>query len=116
MMETDTPEILREMIMSVKKVQELGIGLKLCCTEWTDWHRWGLLHECQSISHWDVHGKGPSCNPHFDVLTFQQGLTMSAGQTPCQRYWKQLLEYIRKGDFDPSFVITHRAYLAEGDR
>ena len=35
-------------------------------------------------------------------------------QTPVQRYLPMLMERIQKGDFDPSFVITHTASLEEG--
>jgi threonine dehydrogenase-like Zn-dependent dehydrogenase len=35
-------------------------------------------------------------------------------QTPVQHCLPQLLERIKKGEIDPSFVITHRATLEEG--
>src|SRR5947209_6908394 len=37
-----------------------------------------------------------------------KGLTMRAGQTHMMRYMKPLLDKIEKGEFDPSFVISHR--------
>jgi threonine dehydrogenase-like Zn-dependent dehydrogenase len=40
-----------------------------------------------------------------------KGLTMKAGQTHMMRYMKPLLETIEKGEFDPSFVISHRVPL-----
>jgi threonine dehydrogenase-like Zn-dependent dehydrogenase len=40
-----------------------------------------------------------------------RGLTMRAGQCHVHKYMKPLLEHIRKGDVDPSFVITHRMPL-----
>jgi threonine dehydrogenase-like Zn-dependent dehydrogenase len=43
-----------------------------------------------------------------------RGLTFRMAQTPVQHYLPQLLERIQNGDIDPSFVITHRAPLAEG--
>lgn len=42
-----------------------------------------------------------------------KGLTMSAGQTPVQRYTRPLLEKIEKGEIDPAFVITYRLELAD---
>jgi threonine dehydrogenase-like Zn-dependent dehydrogenase len=42
-----------------------------------------------------------------------KGLTIKAGQTHVQRYTQPLLEKIEKGEVDPSFVVTHRAPLAE---
>jgi threonine dehydrogenase-like Zn-dependent dehydrogenase len=43
-----------------------------------------------------------------------RGLTLRMAQTPVQRYLPLLLERIVKGEIDPSFVITHRANLADG--
>ncbi|HEY0173571.1 MAG TPA: zinc-dependent alcohol dehydrogenase [Pyrinomonadaceae bacterium] len=40
-----------------------------------------------------------------------RSLTMKTGQCHVQRYWKRLLEYVRNGEIDPSFVITHRMRL-----
>ena len=40
-----------------------------------------------------------------------KGLTIRAGQCHVQRYIKPLYERIRKGDIDPSFVVTHRLGL-----
>jgi threonine dehydrogenase-like Zn-dependent dehydrogenase len=42
---------------------------------------------------------------------FQKGLTMKMGQTHVHRYVEPLLDRIRAGDIDPSFVITHRLGL-----
>jgi threonine dehydrogenase-like Zn-dependent dehydrogenase len=39
---------------------------------------------------------------------FAKGLTLKMGQTHVPRYLRPLLERIRKGEIDPSFVITHR--------
>jgi threonine dehydrogenase-like Zn-dependent dehydrogenase len=40
-----------------------------------------------------------------------RSLTIKTGQCHVQRYMKPLMERIRKGEIDPSFVITHRAGL-----
>ena len=42
-----------------------------------------------------------------------KGLTMRTGQTHMHRYMKPLLERIRKGEIDPSFIITHRSSSLE---
>lgn len=44
---------------------------------------------------------------------FAKGLTFKMGQTHVHRYLKPLLEYIQKGDIDPSFIISHRLPLEE---
>ena len=40
-----------------------------------------------------------------------KGLTLKAGQCHVQRYTKPLYERIKKGEIDPSFVVTHRLGL-----
>jgi threonine dehydrogenase-like Zn-dependent dehydrogenase len=40
-----------------------------------------------------------------------KGLTIRTGQCHVQRYLEPLYERIRKGDIDPSFVVTHRVEL-----
>jgi threonine dehydrogenase-like Zn-dependent dehydrogenase len=44
---------------------------------------------------------------HIGALAIK-ALQMKSGQVPVHRFWGQLLELIRKGKFDPTFVITHR--------
>ena len=43
-----------------------------------------------------------------------RGLTFKMAQTPVQHYLPGLLKRIEDGQIDPSFVITHRAKLADG--
>jgi threonine dehydrogenase-like Zn-dependent dehydrogenase len=40
-----------------------------------------------------------------------RALTIRSGQTHVHRYMRPLLERIRKGQIDPSFVVTHRMRL-----
>jgi threonine dehydrogenase-like Zn-dependent dehydrogenase len=47
---------------------------------------------------------------------FNKGLTIKMGQTHVHRYLRPLLERIRKGEIDPSFIITHRMRLDEGPK
>jgi threonine dehydrogenase-like Zn-dependent dehydrogenase len=42
-----------------------------------------------------------------------KALTIKTGQTHVHRYVPELLEHIRSGRIDPSFVITHRLPLSE---
>jgi threonine dehydrogenase-like Zn-dependent dehydrogenase len=42
-----------------------------------------------------------------------KGLTVRTGQTHAQRYLRPLLERIKKGEIDPSFVVTHRLRLED---
>jgi threonine dehydrogenase-like Zn-dependent dehydrogenase len=44
---------------------------------------------------------------------FAKGLTLTCGQTHFHRYAKPLLDRVRDGSVDPSFVITHRVSLED---
>jgi len=44
---------------------------------------------------------------------FSKGLTFKMGQTHMHRYLRPLLERIRRGEIDPSFLISHRLSLDE---
>lgn len=78
-LETDTPEILKEIIMSVRKGGRISIV--------GDYYQ--------------------TANGFPIGAVMEKGLTISAGQTPVQKYWKKLLEHLEKGDIDPTFIITH---------
>jgi threonine dehydrogenase-like Zn-dependent dehydrogenase len=45
-----------------------------------------------------------------------KALTIKTGQTHVHRYVPELLEFIRQGKIDPSFVVTHRIPLSEAAR
>lgn len=45
-----------------------------------------------------------------------KGLTIKTGQTHVHRYVPKLLDHIRNGDIDPSFVVTHRLPLTQADQ
>jgi threonine dehydrogenase-like Zn-dependent dehydrogenase len=43
-----------------------------------------------------------------------KGLTIKTGQCHVHRYVPELLDRIRKGEIDPSFLVTHRMPLSQG--
>jgi len=45
-----------------------------------------------------------------------KALTIKTGQTHVHRYVPELLDHIRSGRIDPSFVVTHRIPLSEAPR
>ena len=47
---------------------------------------------------------------------FQKGVTIRMGQCNVLNYMDELLAAIEEGKIDPSFVITHRASLADGPK
>jgi threonine dehydrogenase-like Zn-dependent dehydrogenase len=85
-METDRAHVLRETIMCCRKGGTISVpGVYL-----------GFADKIPI---------GPLMN---------KGLTLKTGQTHVQRYLEPLLRRIESGEIDPSFVITHRAPLAQG--
>jgi threonine dehydrogenase-like Zn-dependent dehydrogenase len=45
-----------------------------------------------------------------------KSLTIKTGQTHVQRYFQPLLDRIKKGDIDPSFVVTHHLKLEDAPK
>jgi threonine dehydrogenase-like Zn-dependent dehydrogenase len=45
-----------------------------------------------------------------------KAITIKSGQTHVQRYMRPLLERIERGEFDPSFIVSHRLSLDEAPR
>jgi len=87
-METDSCDILTEMITCVRPRGRIGVlGVYV-----------------------------GTCN-HFPIGAFmEKGLSMRSGQCPVQKYWGTCMEYIKKGEFDPRFVVTTRGKLSEAPR
>jgi len=85
-LETDTSDIINEMIYTVRKAGTITlIGVYAGYTN------------------------------HFNIGAFmEKGMHMNGGQAPVQHYWKDLLQRVRSGEFDPTFVISHRLNLSDG--
>lgn len=47
---------------------------------------------------------------------FEKGLQLRTGQTHTHRYMRPLLERIRRGEIDPSFIVTHRGTLEDAPK
>jgi threonine dehydrogenase-like Zn-dependent dehydrogenase len=87
-METDTPELLKEQIMSVKKGSIVSIV-----------------------------GDYYSNTNGFPIGTLmEKGLTLRGGQVHLQRYWKKIYEMIKSGEVDPTPLLTHKFRLEDADK
>jgi threonine dehydrogenase-like Zn-dependent dehydrogenase len=85
-LETDTSDILSEMIYTTRKFGNISII-----------------------------GVYSGYTNHFPIgAMMEKGLTVRGGQSPTQKYWKMALEKIRSGEMDPTFIVTHREKLSEG--
>jgi len=85
MLETDRPIALREAIMTCRNGGTVSVP--------------------------GVYGGFLDKVPFGSVMN--RSLTIKTGQTHVQRYLRPLLDRIRKGEIDPSFVITHRMRLQD---
>eukprot|EP00271_Cylindrocystis_brebissonii_P010208 TRINITY_DN2632_c0_g1_i1.p1 TRINITY_DN2632_c0_g1~~TRINITY_DN2632_c0_g1_i1.p1 ORF type:complete len:429 (-),score=81.38 TRINITY_DN2632_c0_g1_i1:383-1669(-) len=85
--ETDSPEVINEMITCVRKGGRIGvIGVYV-----------GLTN-------------------HFNIGGFmEKGLSMRGGQVPVHRYWKMLLDKVVAGELNPAFVVTHELPLTKAE-
>lgn len=87
--ETDTSEILNEMIEGVRNYGRAGItGVYVGYTN------------------------------HFNIGSLmQRGIRLIGnGQAPVHKYWEELLDLIRKGDLDPGQMVSHRVSLEQMDK
>jgi threonine dehydrogenase-like Zn-dependent dehydrogenase len=84
-LQSDSMDILNEQVRSVKKNGSIALV--------GDYFGYG--------SNWNI------------GAFMEKALTMRSGQVFVQKYWKELLGYIESGQFDPTFVITHRMSLED---
>jgi threonine dehydrogenase-like Zn-dependent dehydrogenase len=103
--ETDTSEILNEMITSVKNYGRCGItGVYVGYVS-----SLFLLLEYILIS--------PQTN-HFNIGSLmERGVRLIGnGQAPVHKYWKDLLKKIESGEIDPLIMVSHRFDISEIDQ
>ncbi|KAG8755915.1 hypothetical protein FRC14_003541 [Serendipita sp. 396] len=85
-METDTSEILNEMILSVKKFGSIGIT-----------------------------GVYAGYTNHLNIgAIMENGIRLIGnGQAPVLKYWEELLQKIQSGEIDPTIMLSHRIDLED---
>lgn len=67
-----------------------------------------LIYCCRKSGRISLIGAYAGYTNHFNLGGFmEKGLKMAGGQTPVQRYWKDLLAMIESGKLNPSMVLTH---------
>jgi len=88
-LETDTSELLNEMIMSTRA-----------------WGRCGVT------------GVYSGYTNHFNIGSMmERGVTLIGnGQAPVHKYWHELLDRIVSGDIDPTIMLTHRFALEDMEK
>jgi len=87
-LETDTSDILSEMIYATRKNGNISII-----------------------------GVYSGFTNHFPIgAMMEKHLTVRGGQSPTQKHWKYCLEKIQSGEMDPSFIVTHKGSLTDAPR
>ena len=85
-LETDTSEVINEMVRSTKKFGTIAI----------------IADYAAYTNHLLIGG------------IMEKGLRLiGCGQAPIQRHWQKCLEYIATNDFDPTAILTHRFRLED---
>src|SRR2546425_2106575 len=75
------------------------------------------IHACRKGGTVSIPGVYGGLIDKFPIgAAFAKGLTLKMGQTHVHKYMRPLLERIRRGDIDPSFVISHKFSLDEAPR
>ena len=103
--ETDSSEIVNEMITSVKNYGRCGItGV------YVGWVSFSFLSN----------PAGNDANPFFKTNHFNIGSLMQRGvrligngQAPVHLYWEDLCRRIEKGEIDPLRMVSHRVDVAD---
>ncbi|KAH8547475.1 chaperonin 10-like protein [Umbelopsis sp. PMI_123] len=87
-METDTSEVLNEMVRATKKFGTVA-----------------LIADYAAYTN------------HFLIgAVMEKGIRLvGCGQAPIQRHWETCLSHIQKGNFDPTIILTHRFPLDQTD-
>jgi threonine dehydrogenase-like Zn-dependent dehydrogenase len=75
------------------------------------------IHACRKGGTVSVPGVYGGFIDKFPIgAAFAKGLTIKMGRTHVHKYMRPLLEKIRRGDIDPSFVVSHTLPLDEAPR
>ena len=107
-METDTSEMLNEMITAVRPFGKVGVtGVYAGYVRILSVFHFGNLFVADC----------PQTN-HFNVGAFMQlGIRFIAnGQCPVHKYWDHLLDLVRKGEINPFDMVTHRFRLDDMEK
>ncbi|ATY67142.1 S-(hydroxymethyl)glutathione dehydrogenase [Cordyceps militaris] len=106
-LETDTSELINEMIESVRSFGRCGVT--------------GIY--TGFVSRWHIPSfKRRKANQeqtnHFNIGSLmQRGIRLIGnGQAPVHLYWKDLLQAIEKGTLDPMQMVSHRVRLEDLDK
>ncbi|KAI9028432.1 hypothetical protein DFJ74DRAFT_765394 [Hyaloraphidium curvatum] len=88
MLETDSSDVLNKAIKVVRKGGHVSLI-------------------ADYIGYTNAFNIGETRISAVDGAVMEKGLIIRGGQAPVQRYWKDLLKVIERGEIDPTVIITH---------
>jgi len=109
--ETDTSEIVNEMIESVRNYGRCGItGVYVGYVSFSPISVNSAAFERQTDP--------LSQTNHFNIGSLmQRGIRLIGnGQAPVHKYWDELLRQIRNGELDPTMMLSHRFRIDDMDK
>jgi threonine dehydrogenase-like Zn-dependent dehydrogenase len=104
-METDSSEILNEMITSVRSFGRVGVtGVYAAYVSYDQAPSTASTKRAQTN--------------HFNIgALMETGVRfIGNGQAPVHKYWKQLMELIQNGQINPLDMVTHRVRLEDMEK
>jgi threonine dehydrogenase-like Zn-dependent dehydrogenase len=116
--ETDTSEILNEMVEGVRNYGRTGItGVYVGYVSIILVTRNPPNHHVKTHKNMHTDLRLFQTN-HFNIGTvMQRGIrVIGNGQAPVLKYWEELLEQIRDGKLDPTQMLSHRVRLEDMDK
>lgn len=105
--ETDTSELVNEMIESVRNYGRCGItGVYV-----------GYVSYNTTRLHYSISNISPQTN-HFNIGSLmERGIRLIGnGQAPVHKYWEHLMKEIQTGKLDPLQMVSHRIALDDLDK
>ena len=73
-----------------------------------------MIYATRKFGHITIIGVYSGFTNHFPIgAMMEKDLIVNGGQSPTQKYWKMCLEKIQSGELDPSFIVTHKGKLTD---
>jgi len=74
-----------------------------------------MIHTTRKFGQISIIGVYAGYTNHFPIgALMEKDLNVNGGQAPVQRYWKKILKNLEAGEIDPTEVVTHKAKLSDG--
>lgn len=108
-LQQDTAEMINECIESTRKFGRVGIIADYVgCTS-------SLPLPISPFSPFLYHKLTTLDTNHFNIgSVMERGIKMiGCGQSPVQKYWKDILHWVETGEVDPTMMLTHRFVMED---